>query len=61
MDYGAGTWGFKDYSKAENVQNRAIQFYFGVNNYSPKHAFKGDVGWVDDRVRRQIEMLRYYN
>ena len=61
MNYGAGIWGFKDYSKAENVQNRAIRFYLGVNNYSPKHAFKGDVGWVDDRVRRQIEMLRYWN
>ncbi len=61
MDYCSGIWGYKEYSKVETVQNRAVRFYLGVHNYAPNHVIRGDIGWVTPNVRHKVEILRMWN
>ena len=41
LSYGSGAWGFKDISKIDTVQNRAMKFHQGVNIFIPYNAVQG--------------------
>ena len=61
LDYCAGVWGNNKFEKIDSVQNKAIRWYLGVHSFAPNLAIQGDMGWVNSRTRRKIEMLRYWN
>ena len=61
MDYCSGIWGYKNHSKCDTVQNRALRFFLGVSINAPNHAIKGDMAWLNPNSRHKIEMLRYWN
>ena len=52
MDYCAGVWGFNDHKAFDNVQNRAMRYFLGVNKFVPTHLLYGDMGWLMPRYRR---------
>ena len=39
MEYGSSCWGFKQFSKCDNVQNLAIRFFLGVHRFHPDTIF----------------------
>ena len=61
MDYCSGVWGFKQHSKADVVQNRAIRYFLGVHRFTPTLALNGEVGWVPCKTRRWVNILRLWN
>ena len=61
LDYGSGAWGFKDVSKIDTVQNRAMKFYLGVNKFTPSDVIQGDLDWDFSKDRRIIRILNYWN
>jgi hypothetical protein len=61
LDYSVAVWGFKNYKRAETVQNRAIRFYLGVHRFASNLAVNGDMGWLTCEIRQKIEMLRFWN
>lgn len=61
LDYVAGVWGYKVYKGCEQVHNRAIQYFLGVNRYVPLLAITGDVGWEPCELRWVVSMCRLWN
>jgi hypothetical protein len=61
MDYSCEIWGFKENVKCNNVQNRAIQFYLGVNKYTPIAGLYSETGWLTCQERHWIARCRYWN
>ncbi len=59
--YCAGTWGAKNISYCESIQNRAIRSYLGVHRFTPNLAINGDMGWKSTQSKRQICMCRLWN
>lgn len=45
IEYGAGIWGFRNYSCVNALQHRACRFFLGVGKYAPNAAVLGDMGW----------------
>ncbi len=61
MDYSSGIWGYNDFDCCNKVQQRALRYYLGVHQKTPLLAIEGDTGWIPSQIRRQKEMLRYWN
>jgi len=61
LDYCSGVWGCNKFEKIDSVQNKAIRLYLGVHSFAPNLAIQGDMGWVSSRIRRKVEMVRYWN
>jgi hypothetical protein len=61
LDYCSETWGFKNYSQIDAIQNKAIRIFLGVHRYAPLAAINGDMGWSCSRTRRQLAMIRMWN
>ena len=57
----AEIWGFKEFSKCNNVQNRAMRYYLGVHKFAPVVGMQGDLGWLSPKYRHYGCMLRYWN
>ena len=45
MDYCSALWGFKEHSKCDVVQNRAMQRFLGVGKFAPLSTLSGDMCW----------------
>ncbi len=60
MDYGSSVWGYKEYSKCNTVQNRAIRAFLGVHRFAPNIAIHGDTGWATPIIRRKLEMIKFW-
>lgn len=45
LNYAAGIWGFIKSKTANTIQNRAIQYFWGVHKFAPSLAIQGDMGW----------------
>ncbi len=60
-EYGAGVWGYKSYSKCEQVMYKAARFYLGVHKFAPIYGLLGDVGWIPVMYRQWLSMLRLWN
>jgi hypothetical protein len=61
LDYCSGVWGFKQIQSCDKVQLRANRYFLGVHNKTPLLSIFGDMGWMETRNRRQLEMLRLWN
>ncbi len=61
IDYGSAIWGYKGYDSLDKVQNRTTRFFIGVHKYAPKLGHVGDMGWVSNRGRWEINILRLWN
>ena len=61
LDYSASTWGFKQYTPIDCVQNRAMRYFLGVHRFAPTLAMTGDTGWIPSMYRRWTSMLRFWN
>ena len=61
LDYSASTWGFKQYTPIDCVQNRAMRYFLGVHRFAPTLAMTGDTGWIPSMYRRWTSMLRYWS
>jgi hypothetical protein len=61
LDYGSEIWGAQKYHKIDQIQNRAMRAYLGVHKFAPIAGIQGEMGWTSSLVRRQSNMLRYWN
>jgi hypothetical protein len=60
-DYASEIWGYKNYSKPNLIQNRAMRIFLGVHRYAPVAGLEGDMGWMSPQYRRWLNILRYWN
>ncbi|XP_050392671.1 uncharacterized protein LOC126811173 isoform X1 [Patella vulgata] len=60
-DYCSGVWGFKQFDKIDQTQNRAIRYFFGLHRFAPKVAYNGDIGWTPCFIRRWTNMVKLWN
>ena len=61
LDYASSVWGYKKFQSIDNIQNRAIRYFFGVHRFAPLLAIYGDTGWIPSQYRRWINIIRYWN
>jgi hypothetical protein len=61
VDYGSEIWGYIKADKANNVHNKAIRYFLGVNKFAPKVAIQAEVGWMTPKYRRIQRMLSFWN
>ena len=61
LEYCSIIWAHKVINKLENVQNRAMRTYLGVNRFSPLHGIYGDMGWSNFESKIIINYFRYWN
>jgi hypothetical protein len=60
-DYASEIWGFKNFNKANIIQNRAMRIFLGVHRFAPVAGLEGDMAWLSPQYRRWLNMLRYWN
>ncbi len=60
-EYGSAIWGYKGYKMLDKVQNRASRFFTGVHKFAPTAGYVGDMGWLSNRGRWKVNMLRLWN
>jgi hypothetical protein len=61
MNYCSEIWGYKDYSKCDTVQLRAMKFFLGVHKYTTNVGVRGEFGWLKPKFERWKNMCRYWN
>ncbi len=61
LDYCSGIWGYDNYECSNKVQQRALRYYLGVHQKTPLLAIEGDTGLIPCQIRRQKEMMRFWN
>jgi hypothetical protein len=61
MNYGSEIWGYKDYTKCNTVQLRAMKFFLGVHKYTPNVGVRGEFGWLKPKLERWKNICRYWN
>jgi hypothetical protein len=61
LDYCSGVWGYKIFTSCDKIQNRAARWYLGVHSKTTLFALSGDMGWVDSKFRRHVNILRFWN
>ena len=61
LDYASEIWGYAKGKTCEKVQEKAIRHYLGVHKFYPLPALIGDIGWLPCHIRRQINILRFWN
>ena len=60
-DYSVEIWRFNDFSKCNNVHNRAMRYYLDLHKFAPVAGMQGDLGWLSPKYRHYGCMLRYWN
>ena len=61
MEYGSPCWGFKQFSKYDNVLNSDIRFFLGVHRFTPIPFLYSEMLWQCTRYRQWLNMIRYWN
>ena len=61
LDYGAAVWGTKVFENIEQIQYRAIRYFFGVHRLAPINMLQGDMGWISCLDRHKLCTLRLWN
>ncbi len=61
LEYGSAIWGFKSYSKCDQIWNRAGRFYLGVHRFVSTAGMMSDLGWLTTKYLRWLNMLRFWN
>ena len=60
-DYASEIWGYKDFAKTNQIQNRALRYFLGVHRFTRTAGLQGECGWLIPRYRRFICMLNVWN
>ena len=60
IDYGAGVWGQRYYSKINNVQNRAAKYFLGIHKKASNAAANGDIGWDFPKTRQWVKVSQLW-
>lgn len=61
IDYGAEVTGFDSHRALDDVYNRASRYFIGLNKFCPLPCLSLEMGWLPNRRRRNLCVLRYYN
>ena len=61
LDYSAASWGNKQFSQIDSVQNKAMKFFVGAQKTASTAAVYCDMDWVPCNVRRKIQVLKFWN
>ncbi len=61
MEYASGVWGYPVYNKMSSVQQRAARCFLGLHRFSLLLAIEGDIGWLNPRFRRWLDILHLWN
>ena len=59
--YGSEACGYNTFNKCNQIQYRAMRFFWGVHKYAPIIGRQGDMGWVSLTVDRHVSMVRFWN
>ena len=54
LNYGAEIWGYGNFSKCDNVINRAMRYFLGVHIFAPTAPLYGDMAWLSLKFSRYI-------
>ena len=59
-NYGIATWGTKEYSCINAVQNWAFRYILGVGTYTPNNCVNGDIAWtpVCKQWKRVLKLIQ---
>ena len=60
-EYAAGVWGYKDFSKINAIQYRAIRSFLGVHRFTAIPVLEGEMCWLRPKYRRWTHILRLWN
>lgn len=61
LDYMAGIWGYKNFNKNVQVQNRAIRYFLGLHKFAPTLVLNAEMGWDPCEVRCKSNMIALWN
>jgi len=61
LDFGSGIWGYSRNNHSETIQNKAIIYYLGIHNFTPVSALYGEMGLLNCKYRKQLNILRFWN
>ncbi len=61
LEYGSEIWGYKIFDSCEQVQSKALRYFYGVHKFAPKYALYGDSGWSPCVYNRRYNMVRFWN
>ena len=61
LDYCSSIWGFKKASQCDNVQNKAIRYFWGVHKFTPIPALWGEMGWFPSKYLMYVKVLEQTN
>ena len=61
LDYGSCIWGYGTFDNINAVQNRALRLFLGVHRFTSNLGINGDMGWVPSKIRRYVNIIRYWN
>ena len=61
LEYGSGIWGFIKADEISQIQHRAMRYFLGVNKFCPLAGLHGDMGWVNQTLKRYKPMARLWN
>ena len=61
LHYSSSIWGYKQFLKCQNVQNKAIRHFLGLNKFSPNLMLIGDMAWTPSHILIKINMIKLWN
>ena len=61
FNYCVGIWGFKQFTKIDTLQSKAIRYFLRVLRFTPILAINGEMGWTLFIYRRWVNMIRLWN
>jgi hypothetical protein len=61
INYGSEVWGYIKNSKSDSVQIKGMKVFLGVHRFAANVAVEGDMGWYPNRIKRTLNVLRYWN
>ena len=61
LDYSSETWGYIPANKIDAVQNKSMRVFLGVHRYAANQMLEGDMGWLPSKIRRKVNLLRFWN
>ena len=61
LDYDSGICGYIGTNQSETIQNKGIRSYLGVHSFTPIPALHGEMGLLNNKYIKQLNMLRFWH
>jgi hypothetical protein len=61
LEYGCEVWGTKEFKACNKIQNKAIQFFLGVNRFTPNVGLFCESGWTRCKYLQWIKVFNFWN